>query len=335
MDYYQIMGVAKTATPEEIKLAHRKLARKYHPDVSKEPDAEAQFKKIGEAWEVLKDPEKRAAYDQYGAHWKEGGQAHASRRSDGAASGYRTRGAQSSTDHTHHTEHPYGTYGASGDDPSDLFEQFFRQNAAQQAGAERQSGQPFAYPGQDRHARIEISLEDAYAGATRRLILSFPTLNASGGVESTERTIEFKVPIGIRAGQHIRLAGQGWPGSGGAPSGDLFLDVAFLPHRLYRVDKTDVFLDLPVSPWEAALGAELQAPTPSGLVSLSIPAGSTQGKKLRLKGKGLPAKTPGDFYFVLNIVNPQAQSDEDRAAYRHMAEQFKTFNPRAHLGATL
>ena len=321
MDYYQIMGVAKTATPEEIKLAHRKLARKYHPDVSKEPDAEAQFKKIGEAWEVLKDPEKRAAYDQYGAHWKEGGQAHASRPPEGAAGAHRTQGA-----------HAYGTFD---DDQSDLFEQFFRQTTAQQAGGERQGGQRFAQEGQDRHARIEISLEDAYAGASRRLILSFPTLNASGGVESTERTIEFKVPIGIRAGQHIRLAGQGWPGSGGAPSGDLFLDVAFLPHRLYRVDKTDVFLDLPVSPWEAALGAELEVPTPSGLVSLSIPAGSTQGKKLRLKGKGLPAKTPGDFYFVLNIVNPQAQSDEDRAAYRHMAEQFKTFNPRAHLGATL
>ena len=163
--------------------------------------------------------------------------------------------------------------------------------------------------------------------------MSNPGLDPLGHTQAQERTIEFKVPIGIRAGQHIRLVGQGWPGTGGGQAGDLFLDVVFLPHPLYRIDHSDVLLDLPISPWEAALGAELEVPTPGGPVSLSIPPGARQGKKLRLRGKGLPAKVPGDFYFVLQLVNPPAHSEAEKAVYHQMAEQFKAFNPRTSLGA--
>lgn len=302
-DYYQLMGVANTATPDEIKRAHRKLARKYHPDLSKAPDAEAKFKELGQAYEVLKDPAKRAAYDRYGEHWQEAerAEAHASTRSP---SGARQQSHRESTT----------------SEQDDLFEQLFRQGFAQQ--------------GQDRHARIEIALEDTYTGAARRLVLAMPTLSPDGRMSTEERTLEFKVPVGIRAGQHIRLAGQGWPGSQGAAAGDLFLDVAFLPHPLYRLDKTDVLLDLPISPWEAALGAQLEVPTPAGRVSLTIPPGSGQGKKLRLKGKGIPSREPGDFYFVLSLVTPPVSSEADGALFRQMADHFKHFNPRAHLGAT-
>ena len=315
-DYYEIMGLQRTATQDEIKRAHRKLARKYHPDVSKEPDAEARFKEVGEAYEVLRDPEKRAAYDQLGSRWKAGQDFnpppdwHAGFESAGA--GFDTQGDASY---------------------SDFFESLFRQGFSH-GSANTRADKTFSVRGEDRHAKIEIDLEDSYHGATRSVSLRVPEVDAQGRVSMREHQIEFSIPRGVRAGQHIRLAGQGGAGMGQAGAGDLYLEVEFRPHPHYRVDKHDVYLNLPLAPWEAALGAEIKVPTPTGLVELSIPAGSTQGRKLRLKGRGIPARVPGDFYFVLSIALPIAQTEAQQDAYRSMAQQFKAFNPRTSLGVS-
>ena len=313
-DYYKIMGLERTATQDEIKRAHRKLARKYHPDVSKEANAEARFKEVGEAYEVLRDPDKRAAYDQLGANWK-GGQEF--RPPPDWDAGFETAGRGFS-------EHEAAEH-------SDFFESLFRRGFP---------GSPTGHPGraafhahgEDRHAKIQIDLEDAYHGATRQVTLHVPEIDAQGHAVLREHRIEFVIPRGVRAGQHIRLAGQGGTAIGQGQPGDLYLEVEFRPHAHYRIDKHDVYLDLPVAPWEAALGAQIDVPTPSGFVDLKIPAGSVEGRKLRLKGRGIPARTPGDFYFVLKIALPPADNDAAQAFYRSMAAQFTSFKPRAKLG---
>jgi curved DNA-binding protein len=315
-DYYKIMGLERTATQDEIKRAHRQLARKYHPDVSKEANAEAHFKEVGEAYEVLKDPEKRAAYDQLGANWK-GGQEF--RPPPDWNAGFEDSGRGFSEREA--AEH------------SDFFESLFRRGFGD-GHAGRAGGASFHAHGEDRHAKIQIDLEDAYHGATRRVALQVPEVDAEGHVVLREHTIEFTIPKGVRAGQHIRLAGQGAPGIGQGAPGDLFLEVEFRPHAHYRIDKHDVYLDLPVAPWEAALGAQIEVPTPSGFVELTIPAGSAEGRKLRLKGRGIPGRTPGDFYFVLKIALPPADNEAAQSFYRDMATQFKSFNPRVKLGAS-
>ena len=323
-DYYTVMGLARDAAPDDIKRAYRKLSRKYHPDVSKEKDAEARFKQLGEAYEVLKDPEKRTAYDQLGQHWKEGqefrpppgwnaGAEHAGRSAP--------RGFQ-------------GGDGGEGGDYSDFFESLFRQGFTTSGGTRAGAGghrAGFSAAGEDRHAKILIDLEDAYSGVTRTISLRVPEVDAQGQVSYHEHQISFSVPKGIRAGQHIRLAGQGAPGVGGGGAGDLYLDVEFKPHLLYRMDQRDVYLDLAVAPWEAALGADVEAPTPTGRVEVTVPPGSAAGRKLRLKGRGLPGSTPGDFYFVLQIAVPASDSDSAKAFYEGMAKQFNSFKPRAKL----
>ncbi|MGA8514566.1 MAG: DnaJ C-terminal domain-containing protein [Burkholderiaceae bacterium] len=314
-DYYKIMGLERTATQDDIKRAHRKLARKFHPDVSKEPNAEARFKEVGEAYEVLKDPEKRGAYDQLGQHWKEGQDFHPP--PDWNA-GFETSGKGFS-------QHDASAY-------SDFFETLFRRGFDEGHTNRPHRGALHAQ-GEDRHAKIPIELEEAYHGGERRVSLGVPAMDAQGRVTVKEHQIDFIIPKGVRAGQHIRLAGQGGPGVGEGKPGDLYLEVSFKPHAHYRVDKYDVYLDLPVTPWEAALGADIEVPTPSGAVELKIPAGSVEGRKLRLRGRGIPANTPGDFYFVLKIVAPPADNDAAKAFYNTMAEQFKSFNPRASLGA--
>ena len=310
-DYYEIMGVARDATQDEIKRAYRKLARKYHPDVSKEADAEARFKELGEAYEVLKDPEKRAAYDQLGADWKAGQDFRPPPDWD---QGFEFHGG--------------GFTGADAAGFSDFFESLFGRGAAGFGGA--QAGGFHAHGG-DAHARVLIDLEDAYQGATRTLTLKHTELGADGRPQLRERTLNVRIPRGVRQGQQIRLAGQGDPGIGQGRAGDLYLEVAFRPHAHYHVEGADVFLDLPVAPWEAALGATVKVPTPTGAVDLKIPPGSANGRKLRLKGRGIPARAPGDLYVVLQVALPPADSDAGRAAYRDF-EQALAFNPRAHLG---
>ena len=317
-DYYLVMEVEKSATPEDIKRAHHKLARKYHPDVSKEKDAEARFKELAEAYDVLKNPEKRAAYDRLGANYQAGQDFQpppewANQQGDSAA---------------------YSQNFGRGDDQdhSAFFDALFR-GMGRGHNAEQRSHEAFDMHGQDQHAKIQIEIEDSYNGATRTLQLRAQTQGSDGRPQMTDRTIEFVIPKGIRTGQHIRLAAQGGPGLGNGSPGDLYLDVEMLPHPLYRTDGCDVLMDLPIAPWEAALGAEVVAPTPTGRVEVKIPAGSVAGKKLRVRGRGLPSKTPGDFYFVLKLALPIAQNDAYKKAYADLQKVFTTFNPRAQVEA--
>ena len=304
-DYYAVLGVDRKATQDEIKRAYRKLARKYHPDVSKEVDAEQKFKDLGEANEVLKDPEKRAAYDQLGSNWntQQGFQP-----PPDWGTGFEFHGA------------PPG--GGNQHDFSDFFESLFGQ--ARGPGANR----GFHMHGDDHHAKVLIDLEDSFNGASRSITLQMPEVNPDGHVVTRNRTLKVRIPKGIRQGQQIRLAGQGATGTGGGKAGDLFLEIEFRPHRYYRVEGADVYLELPLAPWEAALGASVKVPTPSGAIDLKIPPNSQAGKKLRLKGRGIPAKTTGDLYVVLQIALPPADNDKARAIYERMKEELE-FDARA------
>ena len=310
-DYYETLGVPRSATQDEIKHAYRKLARKYHPDVSKDPEAEVRFKEVGEAYAVLKDPEKRVAYDQMGKQWKAGQDF---QPPPDWGTGFEFSGGD-------------GDFAKDGGAQfSDFFETLFgrqgRQAQSHRAGMHAQ--------GQDHHARVMIDLQDAYNGAQRSIVLRMPTLDAEGHVSMQERTLAVSIPKGIRAGQHLRLAGQGGPGLGQGPAGDLYLEIAFNPHSQFRVDGRDVYMDLPLAPWEAALGASISTPTPAGSVQLSIPAESAAGRKLRLKGRGIPGNPAGDLYVVISIALPPADTEQARKAYQSMAQAFN-FNPRQHL----
>ncbi len=308
-DYYTIMGVKRDATQDEIKRAYRKLARKYHPDVSKEPNAETRFKEIGEAYEVLKDPEKRTAYDQLGANWKAGQDF---RPPPDWNQGFEFHGG--------------GFTNADASQFSDFFESLFGRGFARSGGRTR-----FDVRGEDTYAKVLIDLADAYHDATRILTLHHTEPGPDGRPQMKARTLNVHIPKGVRQGQHIRLAGQGGAGIGKGDSGDLYLQVEFRPHPLYRVESRDVFLNLPVAPWEAALGAKVKIPTPTGIVDLKIPPGSSDGRKLRLKELGIPGKPPGDLYAVIQIALPPANTEVAKAAYRDMAQALK-FNPRARLG---
>ncbi len=312
-DYYQTMGVQRDATQDEIKRAYRKLARKYHPDVSKEPDAETRFKEVGEAYEVLKDAEKRAAYDRLGANWKAGQDF---RPPPDWAEGFEFHGG--------------GFKSADAAEFSDFFETLFGRGGYSQGFAGRHQGE-FNARGEDIYAKVVVDLEDAYQGATRALTLRHTELGHDGRPNLKEHTLNVRIPKGVRQGQHIRLAHQGGGGIGKGEAGDLYLEVEFRPHPLYHVEGKDVYLDLPVAPWEAALGATVKAPTPTGIVDLKVPAGSVSGRKLRLKARGIPGKRPGDLYAVVQIALPPADSDAAKAAYRDMEKELK-FNPRVGLG---
>lgn len=314
-DYYEILGVERNATQDEIKRAYRKLARTYHPDVNKEAGAEAKFKETGEAYEVLKDPEKRTAYDQLGANWQQGQEFRAPPNWD---TGFEFSGG-----------------GYTEGDPSqfsDFFDSLFG-GARMGGGQGRPFGQraQFHAEGQDHHAKIEIDLRDAFTGAKRTITLRTPSVDPEGHVGLKERTLNVSIPKGVREGQHIRLAGQGSPGIGKGTAGDLYLEVRFAPDRLFRVEGRDVYMDLPVAPWEAALGASVKVPTPEGAVMLKVPPGSTQGRTMRLKDRGIPASPPGDFYAVLKIVLPPTDSEKAKELYRQMERELP-FDPRAGLG---
>jgi len=308
-DYYKILGVERDASLDKIKRAYRKLAHKYHPDVSREPDAEAKFKEINEAHEVLRDPEKRAAYDQMAAYWQSG------------------QGARPSPEFDDFGAHFSWNAEARGGNFSDFFESLFGQEFGATPHARAHD---VGAAGQDQHAKISISLEDAFHGASRTIELATPVRGRQGAPATSYRKLKVKIPAGISDGQKIRLAGQGAPGRHGQPRGDLLLEVNIKPHPLYTVTGKDVYLDLPITPSEAALGATITTPTLGGPVSLKIPAGSQSGDKLRLKGRGLPGKPPGDQYVVLLIQVPRRMSEQGRQAYQRLREE-AGFNPRADL----
>jgi curved DNA-binding protein len=312
-NYYDIMGVARDASADQIKQAYRKLARKYHPDVSKEADAEARFKDVGEAYEVLRDAGRRAAYDQLGSGPRAG---EPFQPPPDFGSGFEFRGSPGATGDDH-----FATAG----DASEFFESLF---GRQHFGGAPRSG-PRRERGEDHHAKVTVDLEASLEGGTRALTLRLPGTSEDRPVFS-ERTLNVKIPRGILAGQHIRLQGQGEPLAGGQP-GDLYLEVQFATHARYRPEGRDLQLDLPVAPWEAALGASVRVPTPEGSVDLKIPPGSRTGNRLRLRGRGLPANPPGDLYAILQVVLPPADSEQARAAYAALAAALP-FNPRSSLG---
>jgi curved DNA-binding protein len=301
-DYYQTLGVAREATADEIKKAFRRLARKYHPDVSKEPNAEARMKEVNEAYAVLSDPEKRAAYDQLGGDYQAGQEFRPPPNWD---AGFEFSGRE---------------FGGGGDF-SDFFAELFGRGRAGGRGAR------FAAHGEDHHARILIRLEDAYQGASRVVTLRVPAIDEQSHITMKEHSLNVRIPKGVREGQVLRLAGQGSPGLGEGKAGDLYLEIHFEPHPRFRVEGTDVYATLPVTPWEAALGAGVKASLPVGAVEVRVPENSQNGRKLRLKGRGIPAATPGDLYLVLDVVLPRADSPKARELYQAMAREL-AFDPR-------
>lgn len=308
-DYYETLGIERNATQDETKRAYRKLARKYHPDINKSPDAEEKFKELAEAYEVLGDPEKRAAYDQLGQNRRTGEEF---QPPPDWNAGFEFSSADSGAAHEY----------------SDFFEHVF-------AGMRRHEQHPgggaeFHARGEDHHARILIDLRDVFEGATRSIALRVPEIDDTGHLVLRDRTLNVQIPKGVTRGQTIRLKGQGSPGMGRLSAGDLYLEIDFKPDPLYRVSGRDLYLDLPVAPWEAALGASVRVPTPTGPIMLKVPSGSYQGRELRIRGRGVPAAKPGDLYAVLKITLPPADSEEAKMAYEAMAKSLP-FDPRAKM----
>jgi curved DNA-binding protein len=310
-DYYSILGVERDAGADVIKKAYRKLAQKYHPDVTKDPEGEAKFKEIAEAYETLKDPEKRAAYDQLG----------------------KQRPGQEFTPPPG-WETQFGGSSASFDD-IDLADLF----AGLAGGARRGGGRArstMAFAGQDYEVTAHISLDDAYKGALVDLNLSVPEYDAQGNVHRVTRDFKARIPKGATDGQRLRLAGQGGKGINGGPNGDLYLTIALHPHSLFRVDEHDLYIDLPLAPWEAALGATVTVPTLGGPVSLKVPPGTSAGRKLRLQKRGLPKPNSGagDLFAIVQIAVPTVLTERERSLFRDLAAG-STFNPRGHFDMEL
>lgn len=321
-DYYKILGVGKKADDKEIKKAYRKLARKYHPDVNKEGDAEKKFKEVAEAYEVLKDPEKRKAYDEFGADWKAGKeqkehqkQYYRQYQQAPGQGGFAGGGFSSG-----------GFDDVGGGEFSDFFENLFGQRRTRRTAPG--GGTSYSRKGQDLNASITIPLEDAYKGATRTISFQLPKIDDNGAINYVPETLKVKIPKGVHNGKKIRLAGKGGPGSGGGKPGDLYITVEYESNSSYHVEGGDVYITVPVAPWEAALGESVSVPLPGGAIKLKIPKGSSSGKKLRLKGKGIPSKTPGDLYVVIKIVLPPASDERSKKIYEEMKSL--NFDPRSN-----
>lgn len=298
-DYYEIMGLSRDASKEEVRRTYRRLARKYHPDVSKEADAEARFKELGEAYEVLKDPEKRAAYDRLGQGYRAGQEFQPPPEWD-----FEFRQGPRATAFSDFFEHLFGGMG-------------------EPTGPQRAT----RVRGYDTSAEIDITLEEAFGGTQRTIAMERFERAADGRARPRRQQIRVKIPAGVTDGRQIRVAGQGQQGQGGL-NGDLLLRIKLEPHRLFRPDGRDVWLELPVTPWEAALGQTVRVPTLAGRVDMRIPKGSQSGRELRLKGKGLPGKPPGDQHVVLKIVTPEPRTAEHESLYRALAEAMP-MNPRS------
>lgn len=299
-DYYAALGVKREATADEIKVAYRKLAREHHPDLSHQTGAEERFKEISEAHEVLKDPEKRAAYDALG----QASPGQDFRPPPGWDEGFEFSFTKPSRSSARGRDEGY----------SDFFENIFGQMQGARGGASAASGR-------DHHAKLAVSLPDAVNGTTRMVSLRSPEVTPEGRVGLRERAIEVAIPKGTRAGEVIKLAGQGGQG------GDLYLEIEITPHPLWRVEGADIFCDVPVAPWEAALGRKVAVDMPQGRVEIGIPPGSSSGRKLRLRGRGLGG---GDFYAVLKIVMPPSAGPEAQRLWREL-EQTVKFDARREM----
>ena len=315
--YYEVLGLKPAADADTIKKAYRKLARKYHPDVSKESDSEARFKEIGEAYRVLKNPETRREYDEL-RHAPPGYTGN--NRTSPSGAGGNTRASSGG---------PFG-----GTDPSDISD-FFRDYFSEQASSTKHgssSGQAFSVHGQDLHATLSITLANAFTGSTMPLSLSVLTQHSDGTISPETKTLQVKIPAGVVSGQRIRLRGQGNPGTGTGSAGDLYIELTVLEHALFKLDGKDVSITLPLMPWEAALGASITVPTLAGEVTLSVPPGSSGGRKLRLKGRGMPGKPAGDQYVIVRINVPAVSNDSQKELYESMKVLWPE-DPRANWGS--
>jgi curved DNA-binding protein len=325
-DYYEVLGVSRGAAQGEIQRAYRKLARKYHPDVNKAADAEEKFKEINEAYEVLKDPEKRKRYDQLGADWKSGQEF---RPPPGWDVHFDFGGGPGQT------EFQWGGPGGF----SDFFEMLFGGQGGKGGRRFRESysgvggggrGPVWSQAGQDQEAKVRISLEDAFRGATRSITLQQQTVTPQGQLSIEEKSYEVKIPKGISTGQKIRLSGQGGEGTGGGPRGDLYLKVEIEPHPTYRLEGRDISVEIPITPWEAVLGSEVQIPTPEGPVTMKVPPGTSSGQKLRLRGRGMPNPkgAVGDLYVVIQVAVPKHPSKRELELFEEL-KRVSAFDPRS------
>ncbi|WP_397473407.1 DnaJ C-terminal domain-containing protein [Pusillimonas sp.] len=308
VDYYKVLGVGRDASQDEIKKAYRKLAHQYHPDVSKEPDADHKFKEVAEAYATLKDPEKRAAYDALGRH---------------------PQGEDFVPPHQWQQHFHEESADFSDVDLADLMAAFA---AAQQAEQQARARRPLN--GQDFETALPVTLEQVYDGAETDLTISLPDYDAQGMPRRSLKTYRIRVPKGASDGQRLRLPNKGGPGFNGGRAGDLYVTMQFQPHPLYRVSERDLYIDLPLSPWEAALGATVEVPTPGGTVEMKIPEGTVAGRKLRLSGRGLPDASGkhGDLYAIIKIDVPAKPSARERELLQQLAAE-SSFNPRSYLGA--
>jgi curved DNA-binding protein len=314
-DYYQILGISRNATQDEVKKAYRKLARQYHPDISKESGAEAKFKEIGEAYEVLKDPEKRKAYDQLG------------RYQPGQEFRPPPDWEESFGPGTRYYEFSGGDLGGF----SDFFFGLFGSGMGRQASA-RPSRAHFSINGQDFETNIRIDLEEAHRGTMRTMQMEVPEIMPDGGIKRTPKNITVRIPKGATDGQRLRVKGKGGKGLHGGHDGDLYLTISIKPHRTFKVNGHDLYVTLPVAPWEAALGAKIEIPAVEQKILLTIKPGAQSGQKLRIAGKGLPKPKGGfgDLYAVLQIANPSTLTATEKSLYETLAKS-SSFNPRTSL----
>ena len=314
-DYYQILGISRNATQDEVKKAYRKLARQYHPDISKESGAEAKFKEIGEANEVLKDPEKRKAYDQLGSY--QPGQEFRPPPDWEESFGPGTR----------YYEFSGGDLGGF----SDFFFGLFGSGMGRQASA-RPSRAHFSINGQDFETNIQIDLEEAYRGTMRTMQMEVPEITPDGGIKRTSKNITVRIPKGATDGQRLRVKGKGGKGLHGGHDGNLYLNISIKPHRTFKVNGHDLYVTLPVAPWEAALGAKIEIPAVEQKILLTIKPGAQSGQKLRIAGKGLPKPKGGfgNLYAVLQIANPSTLTATEKTLYETLAKS-SSFNPRTSL----
>ncbi|WP_436861783.1 DnaJ C-terminal domain-containing protein [Acinetobacter haemolyticus] len=312
-NYYEELGVTRDASTDEIKKAYRKLARKYHPDISKEADAEAKMQAINVAYDTLSDTTKKAEYDQILDHPQGFGQ---------GTGGFNQGSSGFDGSQFYHQS------SGDGADFSGFEDLFGRFGAGFGGGQQRSQRQQRSYRGEDQHASIQVDISIAYQGSTQQITLQIPTYNVYGEPEIQRKTLEVKIPKGMKEGQQIRLTGQGQSGINGGENGDLYIEIQYKDTDRIRVEGADVYQTIDVAPWEAGLGQSIEVSTPAGQLKVNLPKNAKNGQQLRLKDKGIPSKTAGNLYLIINIVLPAAQSEQEQQAYQQFAEAFSSFKAR-------